>query len=395
MSAHHSLEDELASTPALVFDEPPPGGELPHHIDYGSELEPDGGEQQPPPGKGGRVVFSAELVEGATRLGDGAGGDGGTTISYHDDDEEEEEEHEREQRRQPRRPIAPPSPPRASSSTTTTTSTAAADIDHVRTAFGNGSAGGAGATATTAAATADAKSGGTGRKAGTPYAQLRALTPPDLIEVLEQQHATATAAGLQDTDIVWSIANGILAPLVLIRTLPERLAKMVDRSAGEAADRLADAAGTLNAEHVGDRIVARVAPRLGDTLERELMQPAAKRLRIEVAKHRWRWLSLGIGGGAVLPLLGVLVGFWLGRSADLGSYREEYVQKAAELPTIAAFVQRDLGARVYSLALRNPDAVLRQITTCSSDLGLRIVKSTTGERVCTGGPNARSAWRLP
>jgi hypothetical protein len=211
---------------------------------------------------------------------------------------------------------------------------------------------------------------------------------------LDEIHSDMVRNGAQDDDWLWTFAQALLTAVIPLNKLTDNVKGALKSIVTDAAKELSTAAAHLNTDVVATRIVDGTLDKLGAVIEHELGDPMRVRAAQEAEAHRMRWVALGVAAGAVLPILALVIGFFLGRSADLAGYREEYIRQAEQLPHISHFAQTDVGRGVMQFVDANPDSTLRGIMSCSGDLGLHVAVSTSGEHVCAGSIGARRGWRI-
>jgi|GEM_PF-4507713 len=143
-------------------------------------------------------------------------------------------------------------------------------------------------------------------------------------------------------------------------------------------------------ESIADELPGDVVKALGGG--GALMEALAKRMAPTMTlRARLKLLAWGACVASVLFVGGVVVG----RQMDIGAYRERYMVRALSLPHAAAVLRSTNREEILDLISRNDSSTLRALARCSSDFGLRIVKSYGGSAVCAGVGAQRGFYPVP
>jgi hypothetical protein len=171
-----------------------------------------------------------------------------------------------------------------------------------------------------------------GRGARTPYEDAMEAATPD---IRDQARKIKAEHQIPDQDYVWTILKVVLIPFGAAEHLPGRVEDAVNRALLKMSNTLGETAAKVNVVELGAGIVQAVArslraeadefaSRVGkslDELQAALEMQAAPEKKIAPLRY-------GIMGAAV-AILTLLVGIAIGRSIDLGGYREEYARRLA------------------------------------------------------------------
>jgi hypothetical protein len=175
----------------------------------------------------------------------------------------------------------------------------------------------------------------------------------------------------------------------------ERLGiKPVARSAEEAKTEMTASGDTLLVEMVTtlERIKGAADSLNPDAIAKGIMSAVSGRLSSAFSwRERLRWLSIGAAIAAAV----FVCGLFLGRSLDLGGYRERYAARTQSLPHAAAVLRSPAREEILDLVSRNDSATLRDLARCAAGMGLRRVRSTSGVSVCAGAGADRGFYPIP
>lgn len=151
------------------------------------------------------------------------------------------------------------------------------------------------------------------------------------------------------------------------------------------------AAGSKAAEETAKKIASILATISTDKLGERMLQSFDKLLVSRYVKRLCAW-------PAVLIIVGVLLAMFCGIFA-LGATYERWMLGAAFASDVAAIDSspsmhdRRVQIAVGSLLAENSPAILIALARCSADVGLRKVRSASGDTVCVGGQGAKFGFR--